>query len=102
CIRLDSSSHDALAEALNEPDAFRRFQKIVDLYSDAHARLASRDTNRPDVIILALPEEVLKRSRTVERGATEAEKKKAKEIARSRASRQIDMFDMLQDVEQTE
>ncbi|HKQ10994.1 MAG TPA: hypothetical protein VJS85_07385 [Rhizomicrobium sp.] len=102
CVRLDSSSHDAVAEALAEPDAFRRFQKIVDLYSDAHARLASRDANRPDVIILALPEEVLKKARMVERGATEEEKKKAKEIAKSRASRQMDMFDMLQDVEQTE
>lgn len=102
CIRLDSASHNSVERALSEHDAFRRFQKIVDLYSEAHARIASRDANRPDVIIMALPEEVLKKCRSVERGLTDDEKERAKALTRSRESRQMDMFDMLQDVEQTE
>jgi hypothetical protein len=100
CITFEPGR--GLDRALEEDDPFRRFQKIVDLYADAHKRLASWESNRPDVVIIALPDEVLKRSRAVERGLSSEEKKRAKEIARSRASRQMDLFDMLQEVEQTE
>jgi hypothetical protein len=101
-VYLDGGNHSALERALSEPDDFKCFQKVVDLYSDAHARLALRDANRPDVVILCIPDDVLKRVRSVERDFTADEKKKAKAIAKSRESRQMDMFDMLQDVEQTE
>jgi hypothetical protein len=67
-----------------------------------HARLAKRDTNRPDVVIVCIPDNVLKKVRSVERDLTAEEKKKAKAIAKSREVRQMDMFDMLQEVEQTE
>jgi hypothetical protein len=101
-VHLDGENHDALSRALSEDDEFKCFQKVVDLYSSAHARLASRDTNKPDVVIMCIPEDALKKVRSVERDLTADEKKKAKAIAKSRESRQMDMFDMLQDVEQTE
>jgi hypothetical protein len=101
-VHLDSEHRDPLEEALDDGDLFRSFQKVVDLYSDAHARLAKRDTNRPDVVIVCIPDNVLKKVRSVERDLTAEEKKKAKAIAKSREARQMDMFDMLQEVEQTE
>ncbi len=101
-IHLDGESHNSLERALSEPDEFKCFQKVVDVYSEAHARLAMRDTNRPDVVIMCIPDDVLKRVRSVERDLTTDEKKKAKAISKSRENRQMDMFDMLQDVEQTE
>ncbi len=92
----------ALDEALSESDPFAAFQKVVDIYSDAHGGLASRDANRPDVVLICLADEVQKRLRSVERNLTAEERKKAKALAKARESRQMDMFDMLQDVEQTE
>jgi hypothetical protein len=101
-IHLDGDTHNSLESALSEGDEFKCFQKVVNLYSEAHARLALRDTNRPDVVIMCIPDDVLKRVRSVERDLTTDEKKKAKAISKSRENRQMDMFDMLQDVEQTE
>jgi hypothetical protein len=101
-IHLDGDNHDSLERVLSETDDFKCFQKVVDLYSEAHARLARRDTNRPDVVIFCIPDEVLKKVRSVERDLTTDEKKNAKAISKSRQNRQMDMFDMLQDVEQTE
>jgi hypothetical protein len=101
-VHLDSDSHDALDRAMSEPDEFKCFQKVVDLYSEAHGRLALRDANRPDVVIMCIPDHVLEKVRSVERDLTADEKKNAKAMAKSRESRQMDMFDMLQDVEQTE
>lgn len=82
-------------------DAYDAFQRIVDLYSEAHARLASRDQNRPDIVLLCIPEAILKKVSSVERKATEAEKQRAKFIRRARASQQLDLFDELDEVEQT-
>jgi hypothetical protein len=102
CVIFDEKGHNSFERALNEDAPFKRFQKMVDIYAEAHKRLASREANRPDVVIMALPDEVLKRSKTVERGLSRDEKRRAKEIAKSLASRQLDLFDMLQEVEQTE
>lgn len=102
CIRLDNETHDPLGAALDEKHAFTRFQKVVDLYATAHARLANRDVNRPDVILVCISDDVMESVRTVERDATEEEKKKAKAIAKARQSRQLDLFSMLDEVEQTE
>lgn len=102
CLRLDSETHDCLDRALAESNPFVRFQKVVDLYADAHKRLATREINRPDVVIMCLSDEVLKKARTVERTLSAEEKRKAKQIEESRVSRQMDLFDMLQEVEQTQ
>src|SRR5262245_54983767 len=37
-------------------DTFASFQRVVDLYADAHARLASRDLNRPDIVLMCIPD----------------------------------------------
>lgn len=89
-----------LAHAL-EGDAYSAFQRVIDIYSGAHARLASRDLNRPDVVLVCIPNEILAKVSSVERKATETERRQAKELRRLRASRQLDLFDMLDDVEET-
>jgi hypothetical protein len=99
-IALTSSDHDALAHAL-AGDAYPAFQRVVDLYADAHARLASRDLNRPDIVLMCIPENVFGKVSLVERKATDRERKDAKKIRRARASNQLDLFDMLDEVEQT-
>jgi hypothetical protein len=89
-----------LARAL-DGDAYDAFQRVVDLYAEAHARLASRDHNRPDIVLLCIPDAVLSKVGSVERKATEAERRKAKQLRSTRASRQLDFFDQLDEVEQT-
>ena len=89
-----------LAHAL-EGDAYSAFQRVVDIYADAHARLASRDLNRPDVVLMCIPDEVLAKVSAVERKASDAERRRAKELRRVRSSNQLDLFDMLDEVEQT-
>jgi hypothetical protein len=74
---------------------------VVDIYADAHARLASRDLNRPDVVLMCIPEEVLAKVSSVERKATEAERRRAKQLRRINASNQLDLFDVLDEVEET-
>jgi hypothetical protein len=99
-IALSSEASYGLAHAL-EGDAYSAFQRVVDLYADAHARLAARDLNRPDIVLMCIPESVFDRVGTVERKTTVDERKRAKAIERARTSSQLDLFDMLDEVEQT-
>jgi len=99
-ISLSSASNDRLADAL-EGDAYSAFQRVVDLYSEAHARLAARDLNRPDIVLMCIPENVFERVGTVERKTTDDERKRAKALERTRVNSQLDLFDMLNEVEQT-
>jgi hypothetical protein len=101
-VSIDEGNGATLTKILEEPDSFKRFQKIVDLYSDAHSRLASREVNRPDVVIFALPDDVLKRARAVERDLSSEERDQAKRLLRSRGEAQMDLLDALEEVEQTE
>jgi hypothetical protein len=64
--------------------------------------LARRDVNRPDVVLICLPQNVLDRCKTVERQNTEAERERAEAIRKARASRQTDLFDLLDEVEESE
>lgn len=85
----------------NEP--FQAFQKVVNLYAGALERLASRQQNRPDVVLVCLPEAVLKRVRSVERRTTAAERAEIKRLTRDKGSNQLDLFgSTIEDVEQTE
>ncbi|HEY8604825.1 hypothetical protein [Tsuneonella suprasediminis] len=93
-------SPDPLQLALARTDEFERFQAIVDLYGEAMERLARRDANRPDVVLLCLPDTVVEKCRTVERHSTAEERDRAKAIRNARASRQGDFFDLLDDVEE--
>lgn len=99
CIALSSEKHDALAHAL-DGDAYICFQRIVDLYADAHERLAARDLNRPDIVMMCIPDEVLKKVRLVERSVSKEEKARARALQKARASNQMDLFDMLREVEE--
>ena len=101
-IALNDAASDPIEEALRGSDAFARFQTVVDLYADALGRLASRDVNRPDVVLICLPQTVYDKCRTVERQNTEADRERAKTIQRARARRQADFFDLLDEVEETE
>jgi hypothetical protein len=99
-IALTSDTHQELTHAL-QGDAYDCFQRIVDVYADAHARLAARDLNRPDIVLICIPDAVLRKVSSVERKATELERRTAKSLRRTRESRQLDLFDILEEVEQT-
>lgn len=101
-VAVDEGPGDKLAVALAEPNPFKRFEEVLNVYATALESLASRDSNRPDIVILALPDEVLKRAHAVERKATADEKKAAATLKKSRESKQLDLFDVFQDVEQTD
>lgn len=101
-VTFSEGSTTSLERILEEGDPFKRFQKIVDLYAEAHRHMAAREVNRPDVVILALPDEVRRRSGTVERGLSSEERGRAKEIVKARRTGQMDFFDVLDEVEQTE
>jgi hypothetical protein len=100
-ITLTSDNHDALAESL-QGDAYEAFQRVVDLYAAAHARLASRELNRPDIVLMCIPADVFNKVSSVERKTTDDERKRAKAILRVRASKQLDLFDISDEVEQTQ
>lgn len=99
-IAFSMEKGEELTDAL-EGDAYAAFQRVVDVYSEAHARLASRDLNRPDIVLMCIRDEVLSKVSSVERKATETERRRAKELQRVWASRQLDLFDMLDEVEET-
>lgn len=99
-ISFSDEAGGDLARAL-DGDAYQAFQRVVDLYSDAHSRLASRDLNRPDIVLMCIPDAVLTKVSSVERKTTEAERKRAREFQRSQATGQLDLFDLLDEVEQT-
>jgi hypothetical protein len=99
-IALSSNTNDDLEHAL-QGDAYDAFQRVVDLYADAHARLAARDLNRPDIVLMCIPENVFDKVGAVERNSTDDERKRAKVIERARTSSQLDLFDLLDEVEQT-
>jgi hypothetical protein len=99
-IVLDSTNPSELAKAL-QGETHQAFQRVVDLYATAHLRLALRDINRPDIVLMCIPDDVLSKVSSVERTVTESEKKRANEIRRARPSGQLDLFDALDEVEQT-
>lgn len=99
-IELTSDTHNGLARAL-EGDAYDCFQRVVDLYADAHVRLAARDLNRPDIVLMCIPDEVINKVSSVERKSTKSERERAKSLRRVRGSQQLDLFDVLAEVEQT-
>ncbi|MBL8691487.1 MAG: hypothetical protein JNL04_20435 [Rhodospirillaceae bacterium] len=99
-IALSMGDGGELTKAL-EGDAYECFQRVVDVYAEAHARLAARDLNRPDVVLMCIPEAVLEKVGTVERKTSYIERKRAKELRRLRASNQLDLFGQLDEVEET-
>lgn len=92
---------DQLSQKLTSSDRFERFQEIVDIFADAMTSLAKRDANRPDVVLVCLPKSISLRARTVDRQLTRSEKKVAQQMEKEQASRQLQLFDLSEEVEQT-
>lgn len=101
-VRLDEGKADKLRASLAENDPFIRFEQIVNTYADALDQLAARDVNRPDIVIIAIPTEVFKKSHSVQRNATAEEKKAAAAIRKTQPRNQLDLFDLAEEVQQTE
>lgn len=90
-----------LADKMTGRQRYETFQQIVDTYSAGLESLAKRDTNRPDVILICLPSSIVAKAKTVERQLTPEEKRTASEIAQNAPERQLDLFDINEEVEQT-
>jgi hypothetical protein len=101
-VRIDRQPRDELGEALAISDPFVRFDRVLSVYSNALEGLAARDANRPDIVIMAISNEVLKKAHTVERKATEEEKETAAAIKKAQSRKQLDLFDIIQEVEQSD
>ena len=82
-------------------NAYRCFQRVVDVYNIAYRRLAVREVNRPDVVLVCIPDEILAKVSAVERQMTEDERNRAKALERARVGRQLSFFDILEEVEET-
>ncbi|MBP7705086.1 MAG: hypothetical protein KA105_07345 [Caulobacter sp.] len=99
-VCIDTGSENVLAAALRG-DAYSAFQRVVDVYAEAHEHLAARDQNRPDVVLMCIPPEVVDKVSAVEKKVTDEERKRAKAIRKLRGGGQLDLFDALDEVEQT-
>ena len=104
-LTLPDSSGIALSDGevaeLLRGDPYRRFQRVVEAYSSAHQRLAVREVNRPDVVLMCIPDEVLRKVGAVKREMTGGERRRARELERARARKQLSFFDILDEVEET-
>jgi hypothetical protein len=101
-VRIDGEQRNELGEALAVADPFTRFDRVLGVYSNALEGLAARDANRPDIVIMAMSDDVLSKARSVERNASTEEKKAAAAIRKAQARKQLDLFDLIQEVEQTD
>lgn len=99
-IALDATAPDSLETAL-QGDAYVAFQRIVDLYAESLSRLAAREHNRPDLVLVCIPASVFSKVGSVERKSTEEERQRAKLLQRREVERQLDLFASLDEVEQT-
>ena len=101
-MRLDVNKADKLRAALSEDDPFSRFEQVLTIYAEALDRLAAREVNRPDIVVLAMPDEVLKKCHAVERNATAEERKAAAAIRKAQSRAQLDLFDLTEEIRETE
>src|SRR5690606_24865707 len=99
-LALDETAPNVLENAL-QGDAYAAFQRIVDLYADSLSRLAAREHNRPDIVLVCIPASVLSKVGSVERMSTDGERRRTKLLQRRRDERQFDLFAVLDEVEQT-
>jgi hypothetical protein len=80
---------------------YETFQQIVDTLAAGYETLAKRDANRPDVVLICLPKTVLAKAQTVDRELSAQERRAASAIAENGPERQLDLFDIHEEVEQT-
>jgi len=85
---------DALTTALSEPPS-SAFQRTQEMYAHAIEHVGRRDL-RPDIVICALPQELIDRCGRVEnRRLTPSEKAWLRTAERDRASGQMSLFDLI-------
>lgn len=99
-IELDDTPTGAIAKAL-ESEPYIGFQGIVSAYDEGLQRLASRDVNRPDIVLICIPDAVYDKLRLVERGATEEDVNTVRAFRRANKAVQLDLFAVMDEVEQT-
>lgn len=100
-VTVSGERLDQLAEQLTKRDRFERFQEIVDIFVSGISSLAKRDANRPDVVLVCLPKSISLKARTVDRELSQKEKKVAKQIKDQPGMRQLELFDLSEEIEQT-
>ena len=101
-VRIDRKERNDIGLALAMEDDFVRFNRVLEVYSGALETLGARDSNRPDIVIMAISDAVLRKAHTVERKPTKEERKVAAAIRKSKSNRQLDLFDMFQEIDQSE
>jgi len=101
-ISINTAPQHELDHALSIANPFKSFDRVLDLFSSALESLAARDSNRPDIVIMAIPDNVLKTVRTVERTVTAEEKEIAKRIQKRENTGQLDFFDLFDSIDQTQ
>jgi len=95
---IDVEGHrDNLAEALSKSEPLQRFDHVLDLYAAAVERLADLEMNKPDVVLCCLPTEVITKCFSVTRRLSHQEKAAAKALKNRSESRQLSLFDLLED-----
>jgi hypothetical protein len=86
-------SPDALDKALKIKDNTDRFETVLELYNEGLKWIAQLENNRPNLVICAIPENVLDACHHVERLLTENEKRSIKKAKVNKATFQISLFD---------
>lgn len=101
-VQLDGETGDELGSALAESDRFCRFERVLDAYANALDSLASQGESGPDIVILAMSDEVLDKAGLVGEKETLEEREAVENIRRAQLSNQLDMFDLTEEVAQIE
>lgn len=99
-VELDDGQTGTLSRAL-EMASYAGFQSVVDAYDEGLRRLAARDVNRPDIVLICIPDAIYNKLRAVERAATEAEVNTVKAFRQANKAVQLDLFAVMDEVEQT-
>ena len=94
--RIDGEKGDELGSALAEGNPFRRFDKVLNVYTNALNNLAGLDSSRPDVVILAISSEVIRKAYKVEYDATKEGRKTTVSLNKTQLSEQASLFDLFE------
>jgi hypothetical protein len=81
-----------IIEKLNIRDPYFRFQAIVDVF-DAELKIVSNRSNKPDVILCCLSDEVVKACWSVSRYLSKIERRLIVELKKQKESKQLLLFD---------
>lgn len=92
---------EQLSTALSFQDDSDRFEAVLELYNEGIRKIANLEINRPNIVICALPDEVLESCHHVERTLTKEEKSAFKRLSNiNKVTNQLLLFE--DPVEETE